>query len=216
MPKKTKKEDSEILKRLSAIEKNQKEMMAMQKKIFEKETELESEELSELNAERILQQEEVKELEELEKIEKLEEELSKNIGGSPLKKITYRDVTKGILGAFIGIVGHFAFAKGVELSEHYTYLRSTLLLVTSFVIIILFLYFAGFRTINDKFIFKILPVRAIVIYISALLTVVIVLLLYGKIDFTTPFSMIYNTVAAISILAVLGAGTADLIGRNEE
>ncbi len=61
-----------------------------------------------------------------------------------------------------------------------------------------------------------MPIRAIVIYISAIVTTIVVLLLYGKIDFTMPFITIYNIVAAISVLAVLGAGTADLIGKNEE
>jgi uncharacterized membrane protein len=134
---------------------------------------------------------------------------------SPLKRITYRDVTKGIIGAFFGIVGHFAFVEGTHLSTEFSFFRSTMLLLTSFVIILIFLYFSGFRKVNDKFVFEFLPIRAIVIFVSSISTVFFVLLIYGMIGADMSFIHIYNSVAAISILAVLGAGTADLIGKNE-
>jgi uncharacterized membrane protein len=158
---------------------------------------------------------EKEEMSELRKIEKLEANIKDNLKDSPLKRITYRDVTKGIIGAFIGIIGHFAFVEGVHLSENFSYWRSTMLLAASFVMIVLFLYFSGFRKVDDRFVFQFLPIRAVVIYVSALLTVILVLLLYGMIGAGTTFHAFYNTVAAISILAVLGAGTADLIGKSE-
>ncbi len=193
----------------------QKKILAKEKTISKKEDLFLEFEKKELKEEKIIEREEELELEELKKIEAIEQSIQKKVGESPLKRITYRDVTKGMIGAFFGIVGHFAFAKGVEIAEHFSFLRSTALLLTSFFIIILFLYFSGFRTINEKFLFKFLPLRAVVIYFSALITILIVLLLYGKIYLTMEFSTIYNTVAAISLLAVLGAGTADLIGKNE-
>lgn len=211
-----------INQRLGSIEKQQVKILELQKKFLNKETKISKKEdvflefeKKAFDEEKFLEGEETQALYELKKIEQLEENIKKKMGESPLRRITYRDITKGMIGAFFGIVGHFSFAKGVEISEHFSYIRSTGLYIASFVIIILFLYFSGFRKINEQLMFKFMPLRAIVLYFSSLITVLIVLLLYGKIDFTMEFSFIYNTIAAISVLAVLGAGTADLIGKNE-
>ncbi|PIN81500.1 hypothetical protein COV13_00985 [Candidatus Woesearchaeota archaeon CG10_big_fil_rev_8_21_14_0_10_32_9] len=213
---------SSVNQRLASIEKQQAKILELQKKILTKETKISKKEdvflefeKKELNEEKFLESEESQGLDELKKIEQLEENIKKKVGESPLRRITYRDITKGMIGAFFGIVGHFAFVEGIHISEEFTFLRSTALLLTSFIIIVLFLYFTGFRKVNDEFLYKFMPIRAIVIYVSAMITVFVVLLLYGKVDFTMPFHVIYNTIAAISILAVLGAGTADLIGKNE-
>lgn len=209
--------------RLSSIEKNQKEILRLQQQLLARSKIIQHEEEEELKLEKEqldtqkrVESEEIEELLELKKLKELEESIKKEVKVSPLGRITRRDISKSIIGAFIGIVSHFAFAKGVEISAKYSYVRSSFLFFTAFIVIILFLYFAGFRKINDTFIVKILPLRAVVIYLTAIVTIVLVLLLYGKIDFTTPFHLIYNTVAAVSILAVLGAGTADLIGKVED
>ena len=131
-----------------------------------------------------------------------------------LGKITYKDITKAIIGAFFGIMGHFAFAKGIDIAQEHTIMRSSLLLITSFFILILFLYYSGFRDIKPQFFLKIIPVRAAVIYVAAIFTVIFVLFLYGIINFNTPINIAYNYIAAVSILAVLGAGTSDLIGND--
>ncbi|MFT4261382.1 MAG: hypothetical protein ACMXX9_03045 [Candidatus Woesearchaeota archaeon] len=208
---------------LEEIRKDQKKILSLQKKILKKEEQIEKEEQEvlrlerkELANEKELSKLEHEELDELKKIEELEKKILKDVEGSALKKITYRDVTKGMIGAFFGIVGHFAFAKGSSIAEGFSYLRSTTLLITSFIIITIFLYFAGFRKVDDKFKFKFIPVRAVVIYFSAITTIVIVLSLYGVFTLQSTFTEIYNTIAAISLLAVLGAGTADLIGKVEE
>ncbi|MGV8162502.1 MAG: hypothetical protein ACP5N2_04195 [Candidatus Nanoarchaeia archaeon] len=211
-----------IIRRLAVIEKNQKSLMDKEDvlkkeedKIFEEEKKFTDFEKKELLEDKKIEDEEKEELLELKKIENLEHSIKENLKESPLKRITYRDITKGIIGAFFGIVGHFAFVEGTHLSENFSFMRSTLLLISAFIIILMFLYFSGFRKVNDKFIFEFLPIRAVVIFFSSILTVFIVLLLYGFVDLNTSFMHVYNSVAAISILAVLGAGTADLIGRNE-
>lgn len=217
-----KKRKNEILLRLDRIEKNQKKLLKIQESILKEEERIELDEKKsleleneELKEEKKIELGEQEELEEIKKLEELEKQIEKELKVSPLKKVTQRDVIKGMLGALFGVVGHFAFAKGVELAEHYSFTRSTFLYLISFFIIVLFLYFAGFRKVDDAFVFKVLPIRAIVIYISAIITVLLVLFLYGKISFQTEFQVIYNTVAAISVLAVLGAGTADLLGKEE-
>jgi uncharacterized membrane protein len=208
---------------LDEIRADQKKILALQKKILEKETIIESKEEEVLKLERKELEEEDKilldereALEEIKKIEEIEKRILKDVQGSAIKKITYRDVTKGMIGAFFGIVGHFAFAKGSDIASYLSYTRSTVLLLVSFAVIVIFLYFAGFRKVDDKFKFKFIPVRAVVIYFSALTTIIIVLSLYGVFTFDTTFKELYTTIAAISLLAVLGAGTADLIGKVEE
>ncbi len=202
--------------RLTRIEKQQKEIIALLKETTAKEDAEEKLGLEELKEEKQILSEEKQEMGELKKIEELEQTIKDELKEHPLKRITYQDVTKGIIGAFFGIVGHFSFAEGVQVAKHHSILQSITLLITSFFIIIGFIYFAGFRKVRDKFFLKIMPVRAIVIYFSALFTIIIVLFIYGEISITTPASEIFSNVAAISVLAVLGAGTADLLGNKHE
>ncbi|HLP79355.1 MAG TPA: DUF2391 family protein [Acidobacteriota bacterium] len=153
------------------------------------------------------------ETQEFAELKALESDLKKNLKESPLRRITYKDLTKGMVGAAFAIIGDFAFADGFRLAEHYTIGRSLLLLLTSFLIIVLFIYFTGFRKVDDKFVFRFLPVRAMLLYFSAILVSVAVLFLFDTINFTTPLHAALGTVSSISVLAVLGAGTADLIGK---
>lgn len=208
MPKKISKDiHDQINKKLDKILNNQKLILKQEKNILDDENKILAGEKKQF----------LKEEDELKQIEELEREIMSSINkDSALKKITHKDVTKGMIGAFFGIVGHFAFAKGSSIAAEFSYLRSTAILVTSFAIITVFLYYAGFRKVNDKFLFKFLPVRAMTIYATALTTITFVLILYGVIDFNTSFQSYYNTLAAISVLAVLGAGTADLLGKVEE
>lgn len=204
-----------ILKKLNQIELTQKKISKEEEQLIAEEEEMLSLEKKEIVEESVIEKKEDEEIDELKKIEALEQNIKKGMKDSPLKRITYRDITKGIIGAFFGVVGHFAFAKGPELAEKFSFFRSTLLFVVSFVIILLFLYFSGFKNVKDKLFLRFFPLRAFVIYFSSIITIIVVLLLYGKIYFHMPFEQIYNTIAAISILAVLGAATADLIGKNE-
>lgn len=202
-------------KKLDEILKLQKKILREEKSISKTEQEVLKLEKEELKGEKEILAKEDEELATLKRIEELEKKISKDTKGRALRKITYRDITKGIIGSFFGIVGHFAFAKGVGLSQEFSFLRSTTLFITSFIIIVLFLYFAGFRKVDDEMLFKFLPVRALVIYFTAIFTTLLVLTLYAQITINTPFIQIYNTLAAVSVLAVMGAGTADLIGELE-
>lgn len=151
-------------------------------------------------------------LKELEKLEKTIKQGSLN----PLKKVTRRDVFKSFIGAFFGIMGHFAFYKGADIAVGLSFLRATSLYLVAFVIIIVMLYYTGFRKIKTNFVMKFLPFRAVVIYLVSALTVIIVNLLFNKIHIPIDFMEVYKLVGASIILAVIGAGTADLIGGNSE
>jgi uncharacterized membrane protein len=154
------------------------------------------------------------ETEELEKIVDLEKSLSREIKEKPLRKITYRDFSKSIVGAFFGVLGHFAFFYGVKISHEITIMRASILYIVAFFIGVLFIYLTGFRKIQHKKHLIFVPIRLLVIYFTSIVVVIAVLSLFGYINNTIPFTEIYKQVAAVSILAVMGAATADLIGKE--
>ena len=68
------------------------------------------------------QDEDSKEIEKLEKdqlkeLEELEKDLKNEIGEHPLRKITQKDIAKGVIGALVGVISHFVFVEGVHLAE---------------------------------------------------------------------------------------------------
>jgi uncharacterized membrane protein len=153
---------------------------------------------------------EQKQLGEIARLEKLEEEIKKDVTPHPLTRITYHDVTKGLVGAFFGIVGHFAFYYGSHIAETLSVLRATLLLIISLLLLIIFLYFSGFRRVAHYN--RYLPIRVAVIYATAMIVAIGVLFLFGVLHLPIEWAALYRNVAAVSILAVMGAATADLIG----
>ena len=194
-------------KKLDKIIKTQQQILNNQKHIQELEVE-------ELEESKKIENEEINTEEEIKKLEELEMGIKKEVGPHPLTRITYRDLTKGLIGAFVGIIGHFAFLEGAHIAETFSILRATLLYITSFTIGVLFLYFSGFRKVKRIVTLKFIPVRILVIYFTAITVTIIVLALFGEITTASSFEQVYKSVSAISILAMLGAATADLIGRE--
>ena len=131
-----------------------------------------------------------------------------------MRNITKRDLAKGFVGAFVGVMGHFAFSKAADIAPTLNFFQSSVLYLVAFMIIVLMLYYTGFRNIEKHIIAKFMPIRALVLYTVSIITVLFVYLLFGKIYLPLHFLEIYNLVAASIILAVMGAGTADLIGKN--
>ncbi len=176
------------------------------KELLEEEKKLEAEE------EKIELLEE-KELEELERLEKIEKEIEKEVKKSPLKKITYKDAIRSGIGALIGIVGHFSFFYGLEIAERISMIRATFLYIISFIMCYLIVYASGFRKVKSLRSF--VPIRAIVIYSVAIFVIIFILFVFGFIDIHTPFEKIFKTVGTISLMAVLGASAADLVGGEK-
>ncbi len=157
--------------------------------------------------------EEERELDALKELEALEEDIRREVVHHPLASITYRDVTKGIIGAFFGIVGHFAFFYGNRIAEQLTLMRAHALIITSFVLLIIFMYFTGFRTVSKSH-WWYAPLRIFIIFTVAHAVISFVLFLFGMITPEMSAQSIYKNIAAVSILAVMGAATADLIGGD--
>ncbi len=152
---------------------------------------------------------------ELQTLESLKEEIAQDVGNHPLTKITRSDVVRSVIGALIGTVGHFAFFYGVEIADRISLLRASSLYVLSLVVCFFFMYYSGFRKVKEIRIFRFIPVRVAVVYLISILVVVGTLFIFGFIDFNSGFVQVYKVTATTLLLAVLGASTADILGKKE-
>lgn len=200
------------------IVKGEKEIEYLEKKqlkqLFQEDKKIDKLEQEEEKLER-LTKEEINELDELKKIE---EDIRRNVKKSPLKRITTRDMARGLVGSFFGIVAHFAFVEGVDVAEklHFTMFRASLLYLTTFIIGFVFLYATGYREIKDFKVLSIMPIRLFVIFGISIVSVLCVLALFGLVGPESSFQEVYKQVAVISLPAIIGAITADLLGNKNE
>ncbi len=165
----------------------------------------------------ILQEErkiEALETKELRELESLKKEIKKDVGGHPLTRITRADVVRSIIGALIGTVGHFAFFYGVEIADKISVVRASFLYIISLIVCFLFMYYSGFRKVKEIRIFRFIPIRVLVVYVISLLVVVGTLMVFGFVDLTSSFEQVYKITATTLLLAVLGASTADILGKE--
>lgn len=167
----------------------------------------------ELKEESALEREEESELQKLNELESFEKEIVKQVGAHPLRKLTYKDVVKGSIGAFIGIAAHYSFVYGVKVAAEIDVFRATLLFPISYAFGGIFMYLTGFRRIQDPKVKSFLPIRLTVLYLVAIITVILVLLLFNP-EFFQDFWATYKQVATVTLNAVIGACTADLIGKD--
>lgn len=211
----------EIEKKLLSEEKNiekKESLLAKEESLilkdFDKLSKDENKELSEIKKlEKRIEKKESEEEDELKKLERIEKEIKKEIGAHPLTKITSKDVIKGFVGSFIGLVIHYTFIYGVKIAEHITLARATLLFPIAFLVGLLFIYATGFRKVKDPKLLIFMPFRLLVLYATALIMSVMVLYLFYP-EFGHNFLDSYKMVAGVILLAVIGACTADLFGKE--
>src|SRR3990167_6600396 len=156
------------------------------------------------------QDEDSKEIEKLEKdqlkeLEELEKDLKNEIGEHPLRKITQKDIAKGVIGALVGVISHFVFVEGVHLAEILSLTRISFMYIVSFFIGAIFLYATGFRKVKQIRVLKFLPLRVTVIYIVSLITISLVLTLFNKYN---TIEELYRQVGVLSLPAIVGASAA--------
>jgi len=209
------KELDAIHKDLQAILKNQRTMLSEENTVLNDEKTLKSDEREIKAEEKQNLAGERAQSEEIAQLERVEQEIAEQVKVPPLSRITLRDFTKSIVGALFGIVGDFTFFNGtvIAANENFTVSRAIVLYLVSFLIAFIFMYFAGFRKTDWKDM-KYMPLRVLVVYGTSIMVIVIVLLIFGFISHQTSLLYLFKSVSAISILAVLGAATADLIGKE--
>ena len=189
------------------------EILAEEKKVEQKingiekmEEEIEKKEATIITEEKRIEKE-------TEKVEKLEKDIKKEVTAKPLTKFNMKDLNKGIIGAFIGVVAHFAFIYGKEIAKDISTTRATILILFSYLLIIILMYETGYREIKEKRLLGILPKRATAIYLTSVVIILVIFLLFNQINLSD-ITGTYKQIAVTSVLAALGAGTADLIGRS--
>jgi uncharacterized membrane protein len=198
---------------LSDINRKLDALLSGQKKILKEEKEVLKEEKEELAEEKKVEGETEEELSELKKLELLEKEIEKQTETHPLRKVTYKDIARGAVGAFFGSVAHYTFLYGIEVAETLDMVRASFLYLLSFLIGGVFLYITGFRKIKDVKVLAFLQIRLIVLYITSILMAILVLYFFHP-DFGHSFLISFKQVATVTLTAILGACTADLIGKD--
>ena len=204
-------QEGDLNKKLDQILKNQETILENERKILGEEQEIKELGMQELEKENLELSQGENTLQSLEELQNSIKEGSRRT----VRKITKRDFVKGFIGAFIGVMSHFAFTKAVYIAEGLNFIRSTYLYIVALIIILAMLYYTGFRNIQRQTVLKFLPMRATILYGVSIFTILFVNLLFDQIV-NYSFLGLYNLVAANIILAVIGAGTADLIGKMED
>jgi uncharacterized membrane protein len=152
------------------------------------------------------------ELSGLEKLKLIQKEISRTIEPHPLRKITLRDIAQGTIGAFFGVLAHFTFFYGVKVAHQLSLTRAILLFPLSLVIGSVFLYATGFRKVPRKYLWY-LPVRLGVLLFVAVSMAILVLAIFEP-AFGHDLIESFKQVATVSLIGLLGAITADLIGKE--
>ena len=189
------------------------EILAEEKKMDNKLGNIQKEEKEIEKEEFKVMAEEKKVEKEAEKVENLEKKISLEVKSSPMAKFNVKDLNKGIIGAFIGVVAHFGFIYGKAIAQYITTTRATVLFLFSYLLIIILMYETGYRDIKEKRLLGILPKRATFVYLTSIVVVIVVFYLFNMLDLTN-LNGLYKEIAVTSVLASVGAGTADLIGRH--
>lgn len=181
-------------------------------KILKNQKTLKSEEKEELTEEKTVEKEESAITSEEGKLLKKESALEKSLRRKTLKKLTLHDLDKGIIGAFMGTIGHFAFFEGKHISEQMSFGRATSLYIFAYLVGILFMYFSGFRKVKEERLIHLIPARVTLMFVISIISSIIILFMFNQISFASSAMGVYKMVANVSVLAMFGAMTADFLG----
>ncbi len=203
---------ADLDRKLDRILKNQEALLKATRQIEQEErTELKEESALEAE-ERKIEQIESQELDELRRLEALEKEIKASVESHPLTKLTLKDLVRGAMGALIGIVLHYTFIYGVKAAENITLTRAIALYPIAYFVGLTFLYATGFRKVRKTVVLTFLPLRGTVLYLTALVVSILTLLFYFP-DFGWD-ELAFKQIATVSLPAVIGACTADIIGKD--
>lgn len=201
------KEEEEQLKKEEELEKLQKEEL-------KEEGIVENLEKKQYSEEKRVENLEKRQIEELQILEQIEKGIKKEVKTHPLVRITLKDVSRGIIGAFIGVAVHYTFTYGVDISRNLNFTRATILFILSLFIGLIFLYATGYRKIKEPKLLLMMPVRLLALYAVSIWVSLFVLFLFYPGFIQVGFEQKYAQLAAVLLPAIVGACTADLIGRD--
>lgn len=190
----------DIHKEIKAVKRQQKQIMKF--------------ESDQAKSDKKIARQEEEEIEELKELKEAQERLKKAVGTHPLRKVTYRDVAKGSVGAFVGTTVHYSFIYGVKVAHQIDMARAILLFPLTFAIGGIFIYVTGFRKVKGTKLIWFLPVRLTVLFLTSLIVSFLVLWLLQPDFLHDPVEM-FKILATVQLTALVGACTADLIGKEE-
>ncbi len=188
-------------------------ILKREEQVLAKEAKIEREELKEEHSEQRLESMEQKTLSEIKELEQLEINIKEQIKDHPLKKIGARDLMRGLAGAFVGVIIHNALYYGTAIASKFDNNRAIIWFVLAFIAGAVILYATGYRKIEDKKTLWVLPIRLIILYTAALVVSTVALFLYYP-GFGLEFAESMHLLAAVQMSAVIGAVTADMLGRD--
>ncbi|MEK6942675.1 MAG: hypothetical protein AABX00_01270 [Nanoarchaeota archaeon] len=181
--------------------------------IEKKESKMQKNEIEIMKEEAKIEKETEKIEKETERIEKVEKQIKKSVTVKPLSIFTMKDLNKAIVGAFVGIVAHYAFVYGKEIAKNISMTRASFLIIFSYILIIILMYETGYREVKEKRFLGILPKRATAIYLTSIIVIIIVFFLFNQLNLND-LPGLYKEISVTLVLASVGAGSADLIGKD--
>ena len=150
---------------------------------------------------------------ELKKFERDIEKLRTEIRPGAIEKFTTKDVARGIVGAIFGM-SIMAWHEGVRNAAiEMSFANVIAIVLLTMVAGTSVLYFSQYRKIKEKWIVQqLLPKRFVFLYALAIAVVFSVYVLFNIIQIgATPTEDIVKLVVVVSLPAVIGASTADII-----
>ena len=150
---------------------------------------------------------------ELKKFERDIEKLRTEIRPAAIEKFTTKDVARGIVGAIFGM-SIMAWHEGVRNAAiEMSFANVIAIVLLTMVAGTSVLYFSQYRKIKEKWIVQqLLPKRFVFLYALAMGIVFSVYVLFNIIQIgTTPTEDIIKLILVVSLPAVIGASTADII-----
>ena len=128
MPKKRAKKRATV----ADLDKKLDRVIATQRKILKKESEIEK-------AEILIEGEEKHHLDALQDVEAFAQQIRADVGEHPLMRITHRDIAKGSVGAFFGVVAHYTFVYGVKVAHQIDMTRAIITFLLAYLVGAVFL-----------------------------------------------------------------------------
>ncbi|MFA5176394.1 MAG: hypothetical protein WC413_04010 [Candidatus Nanoarchaeia archaeon] len=138
----------------------------------------------------------------------IEKRLRVGLHDKPLTKNFYKNIIKGISGAFISLIVFYIFFNKLELYINFNIVKIFVLLITSFLICNALIYLKRDIYVHVKFL--IFPKKAIIIYLSSLFFLVLAGLIIEK-----NFILVLKQTALVSILASVFSGIFNFIIQEE-
>ena len=187
--------------------------MAKQKGLKKKIGEIERLERKQLKELKIVEKEERNIEIELKKFEGEIEKLRDEIKPGAIEKFTIKDISRGIVGGMFGM-SRMAWHEGVRTAAvGMSIFNLAAVIVLTIIAGSSVLYFSQYRKIKEKWVIKqLLPRRFVFLYALSMVIVTGIYVLFNIIQIgVTPVEDIVKLVLVISLPAMIGASTADII-----